>query len=80
MPSDTSPPDRASTVDRPPGHTDADRFAPTDRFDRGLAALPDRRDDPEEITLVPRSITGEHRTTAWITADVDDVLDLSAMR
>ncbi len=46
-----------------------------------LDVLPRDPEDPsEEYTFVPRDAPDDERVTQWITADRDDVLDLSEWR
>lgn len=46
-----------------------------------LDVLPRSDGDPNgEYTFVPRDATDEERMTRWITADSDDVLELSEWR
>lgn len=41
-----------------------------------LIAVPDDREDPAEITFLPDDAADERLATAWITADVEAVVDL----
>ena len=46
-----------------------------------LDVLPRNADDPDgEYTFVPRDVADDERATRWITADGEDILELSEWR
>lgn len=62
---------------------DTPRFTTPDRTgtqSADLVAVPDDPDDPAEITLHPDDAPEERLATAWITADVEAVVDVAQWR
>lgn len=45
-----------------------------------LVAVPDDPDDVAEVTLRPEAVSADRLATAWITIDVDDLIDVEEMR
>lgn len=45
-----------------------------------LVASPDDPDDVTEVTIYPDDVSPERLTTAWISADAEDLVDLEQMR
>lgn len=45
-----------------------------------LVAAPDDPDDVTEVTIYPADVAAERLTTAWISADATDIVDLADAR